>query len=371
MRRPTLPTPTPTRARTLFRLLGLVVGLAILVGVEILARALPEPAPPQGIALQPHFTRIWALTDPESALRMGFRVSADGLRLSQSPGPADAPLILTTGDSSIFGDGIPDGQTLHDTLGRALTEAGVPARVGTLAIPGYSTLQTRIVLDEVGWRMNPSLLVVGNLWSDCKLDTFRDADLLARLRSPAARMEALAGHLALFRQIRGRLNTARGKPATHVISWPTTGSEVGLRRVPVADYTRNLEAILDDARRRDVGVVFLRLTNRDLLSWGMRPQDSWTPYFAVQDAVAAAHGVPTVNAGEVFAGQDPNLVLRDTLHPTAEGDARLGRALAALLVANGWPSNRLVPSEGPPVTVPADGFDGRQRSKERAFLDTL
>ena len=106
---------------------------------------------------------VLGLLDPDSraALR-GFRISPDGLRVPAVEAPADAPLVVTLGGSSIFGDGVDDGDTIHDVMAAALRDAGCPTRVRTLALPGYSTLQTRILLDEIGWAMDPHLLVLGN-----------------------------------------------------------------------------------------------------------------------------------------------------------------------------------------------------------------
>lgn len=355
--------PRRTLRGALIRLAALLAGLAPLAGVEAVCRALPEPGTgTDGVSLRPHPTRIWSLVPEEQAQRFRFHVTDDGLRRPDHQGPADAPLILTTGDSSIFGEGIDDGDTIHDVLADTLTLAGQPVRVGTLAVLGYSTVQTRVVLDEVGWAMKPDLLVVANLWSDEKLDLFRDSDLLASQRSASARLEWGLSRLALFRHLRAGLNGLRGLPSTRIISWPRLGTEQGIRRVPLPDYLHNLETILDGARERNTGVVFLTLVHRDILRHGLRQTDSWTPYVRAQQEVARTHGVPVLDLATLLAGQDAKVVLRDELHPSEVGAFQIGQALARLLRDRGWPANRLVPHEGTPVPPPDDPFDGHGRT---------
>ena len=201
-------------------LLGILAALAVLGILEVAARAVPLPPSGKGIPLRPHPTRIWTLVPEAEAPSLGVRVSSEGLRLPAVEGPPEAPLILTLGDSSIFGDGVRDGETIHDTLASGLERHGCPTRVRTLAVPGYSTFQTRVVLDEIGWAMDPALVVVGNLWSDSKFEVMQDDDLAASLRRPAARVEWMLGRSALFMRLRAWINVALGRPPTRIVAWP-------------------------------------------------------------------------------------------------------------------------------------------------------
>lgn len=359
------------------RLAALAVGVALLALAEGVARLVPGPsAAARGIVLVAHPRRIWTLGEPveERGRPPFYRLTPEGFRRPAVDGPADAPLVLTTGDSSVFGDGIPDGATIHDRLQETLSRRGVPARVGTIAVPGHSTLQTRASLAEAGWDLHPDVLVVGNLWSDSNLDAFRDADLLAAAGAPLARAEALLSGSALFRHLRGAVNGALGRPRARKITWPTPGA-TGVRRVPLADYARGLEAILDEARARDVGVVVLTLANVPVLREGVRLDQEWAPYFTVQAAVAEARRVPRVMAAPLFRASrlSSEALFRDQLHPTEQGAALLAEGVAAALITAGWPARRPVPAEAPPVTVPADPFGGddvsTKPSVQRDLLD--
>jgi hypothetical protein len=344
------------------RLGALGIGLLLVLLAELIARVLPDPTPPaRGIVLNPDPTRIWALGEPPPDDRGPpfYRLSREGNRAVHAPGPAGAPLLLSTGDSSIFGDGLPDGKTLHDQLQVVLNARSISARVGTLAVPGYSTVQTLAALQEVGWEMQPHTLIVGNLWSDSNLDAFRDADLLRAAGSPMARVERLLVHSALFRQTRMGVNRALGRPAARKIAWPTPGQR-GVRRVPLADYARNLSAMFDGARERGVGVVVLTLANAPMLQDGLQSSQEWAPYFAVQSAVAEAHHVPRVEALSIYrsSGLPSRALFQDELHPTADACRLLAEGVADALVQAGWPARAPVASETAPVIAPSDPFDG-------------
>ena len=335
---------------------GLLLGL-----LELAARQIPEP--PQlerGIVLDPHPTRIWSLSAPapspyHPAL---YSVDADGMRSSAWEGTPDAPLILTLGDSSIFGDGILDEAALHAQLGQDLHGLGVEARTQTVAVPGYSLVQTTVVMEELGWARDPDLLLVGNLWSDCSLDSWRDEELLAAARSPFAMTERLLDHSTFFRRLRGLLNSALHRPATRTVTWPTAASQ-GIRRVPLAQYATLLQALLDEAAARGVGAIVLTLADQGALSAGQFV-GTCAPYAEVQTEIARGRGLPVVSALQVYQASGLSIrgLLHDGLHPNAQGVALLASAVARSLVDGGWPAARLVPGPAIHPTLPADPWDG-------------
>ncbi len=352
------------KRRLLFTLLAVAGALGAL---ETAARTLPRAVQPErGIVMPPHPTRGWTLRTPSDPRRARYRATPDGLRAPKEPGDPDAPLVLTTGDSSIFGDGLEDGETIHDQLQAELSRRGLAGRAATLGVPGYSTEQTGAVLEEAGWKLAPRLLVVANLWSDSNTERLRDRDLLAASSSVAGRAELALTGSALFYELRARINAARGLPATRKVTWPVLGAR-GLRRVPLRDYAANLARILEGARERGVGVIVLALANENVIR-GDREAQPWTPYFAVQAATAEAFGVPLLRAQDAFAGAGPGEVLHDGLHPNASGARRLAEALAAKLAETGWPASVPLPREAAAVAVPEDPWDGRERPRERSAV---
>ena len=250
-------------------------------------------------------------------------IDDDGLRVSVAEGPPKAPLILTIGDSSVFGHGVADGATLHDQLQARLARAGIPTRVRCGGSPGYSTVQSLALLDEVGWDAEPALLVVASMWSDSRLDRYRDEDLVGR--------GSILDRSSLFTLIRWGVRTVTGQPTTQKVAWPTP-SDAGIRRVPLATYRDNLDAIFTQARDHSVGVVVLGLPHAAWVAEGGTTTGAAAPYLAVLRSVAEARGVPYVDGTDTFVQRGEGLTLfRDQLHPNAEGHALLAQALADTL----------------------------------------
>jgi lysophospholipase L1-like esterase len=335
-----------------------VAALLVLGALEVAARVaapvLPAfavtPGKEASVLLNPHPTRLW-YTAPGLKESAGFKASINtlGLRgaLPADPKPEGRPRVLLLGDSSIYGHGVADDETLAVQLERALYAQGVAAEVINGGTPGYSTEQTIRFLDEVGWGLEPDLLIVGNLWSDNNYDLFQDADLLRTV-------DAFAGPLAgsaLYRLSAAWGDRLRGGRGARVVTW-TEGDQrpaEGGRRVPLPAYAANLAAIADGARARGVGVVYLALTNQ-LRQVDDRPTHSWGPYFAAQRAVANWYGLPVLDAQFVFlaSGKSGDALFVDAMHPSAEGFRLLAENAARRLTAEGWPAAaRYAPRDAP------------------------
>lgn len=356
--------------------------LFFLLIFEGIAQLLPDPweelrsqnDPQRSTLMIPDATRLWRMAEGQhSANGITVRTDADGFRQSQQPGPPDAPLILTLGDSSIFGHGLPDGDTLHDQLQAEMLAAQIPVRVLCGATPGYSTVQTLVWLEEAGWARQPQLLVIGSLWSDNNFEAFRDADLMGRSRDWQSRSLRFLSESALFRQVRYQALVSMGRPTAQKVTWPEEGA-MGYRRVTVEDYALNLQSMVEAARDRGIGVVFLGLSNALILNGLPLKGSDWEPYFAVQQATAQAYGLPRVDATEVFAAahlQATELFL-DKMHPNATGQKLLAQALKNTLLTAGWPQNPLLPSAHPnPIPIPTDTADGKHPRNEHSLQHTM
>ena len=334
--------------RALFSLVPLAVLLVTVEGVVRLVWEPPERPPELDLEMVPHPTRLWALNPGENTDRgRVYRVNEDQLRVVEDTG---APYrMFTTGDSSIFGHGLGSEDTLHAQLSRALGEQGTPTDVFCGAVPGYSTEQTLVVLDEVGWDLDPDVVVVGNLWSDNNFDNFVDAVWMAELRQPSRRIDyALLRFQSwqLLRQARHPDQPHEGLP----VGWIRDPEEPehGKRRVPLEDYAANLDRILVEAADRDVGVIFLLPCNRERLKMDGRGLAAWDIYFETMVAVADRRSVPWVDACDVLRLTElrGDAAFLDSMHPTGATNAAYGDAVAKTLVDAGWPE-RPVPDAGP------------------------
>lgn len=326
------------------------------VGARLVPAEWTSPPPPPGkganTPMVPDPRRIFRLPAGKVYLtEVPATIDDDGLRVSSAEGPADAPLILTIGDSSVFGHGVADGATLHDQLQARLARAKVRARVRCGGSPGYSTVQSLALLDEVGWALKPALLVVASMWSDSRLDRYRDETLVGR--------GSILDRSSLFTLVRWGVRTASGQPTAQKVAWPTP-SDAGIRRVPLALYRDNLDTILTQARDHDAGVVVLGLPHAAWVAEGNTTTGAAAPYLAVLRSVAEARGVPYVDGTDVFVQKGGERSLfRDQLHPDADGHALLAQALTDTLVEAGWPGESLLPAVGATTApLPADTYEG-------------
>ncbi len=332
---------------------GLVLVAALFVG-EGFARGLGIVAPawqardPGDVIMVGHPTRLWGMGEGKRSNAGSIAtINALGLRgdMPRMPRPVARARVLVTGDSSFFGHGVADDATPAVLVGAALRGHGLDVDTVNGAVPGYSTEQTRLLLDEIGWATEPTLLVVCNVWSDYNFDHFRDQDLL---RTQALFGRGLLARSALFRLAAGWGDSLRGGEGAHVVTWTqhSTWPESGVRRVSARRFAENLDRIARDAAARGIGVVFLRPTNRDMARGDDSGADVRAPYFDAQAAVAAWHGVPLIETGPAFAAAaallGPDQLFLDDLHPSAAGNAVLAGAMVDGLVAAGWPTSRLV-----------------------------
>lgn len=346
-------------ARLAFRI-GAALAVLVVLGVvaEVLSRAVAPQVPTWhgndngGVIMVGHPTRLWSIGP---GVRRNATATATieeiGLRspVPKGPRPAGRQRILVVGDSTFFGHGVDDDATMEAQLQELLRAAGTDVEVVNGGIPGYSTEQTRMLLDDVGWSLDPTLLVLGNIWSDNNFDLFSDADLL---RTRAAFATNPLARSAFFQILAGVVDRARGGPGAHLVTWTrqSTRPEHGQRRVPVQRYAANLDAMIRAAAARKIGAVLLVPTNTHLIAHPDDPDPVWKPYHEAQRAVAAHHGLPllqtlprmleaakTAPAGSLFV---------DDIHPSRAGHAVFAASIAAGLHAADWPAQPLLGKGG-------------------------
>ncbi len=323
------------------------------IGAEVPAWRLVDA---EGVVMTGHETRLWGLSpgvkqngDEKATINtLGLRGEAPAM-----PKPAGRTRVLVLGDSTWFGHGVPDDRTFPAQLEARLRADGLDVDVINAGIPGYSTEQTRILLDEVGWGLEPDMLLIGSLWSDNNVDSFRDQDLLETAR--VARENPLfASHF--FRLLAGAVDRARGGTGARIVTWtkqsqfPTHGG----RRVPLQRYAENLDVMAREAAAKGIGTALIGPCNVGMVDGRYPDGASWEVFFDAQRQVAAHHGVPwipTLPAMRAAAQDDAERLFVDVMHPSAEGHAVFAATAADALRAAGWPGERLLAKAAP---FPAD-----------------
>ena len=114
----------------------------------------PEPAP------------RWAQQSPST-------VSAFEEQVLETK-PSGVKRVVVLGDSTVYGHGVEDDETFSAQLDDRLGETVQVLNLGT---PGYSSAQSINLMTMRGWRLQPDLVVIANLWSDNNFDNFVDETL--------------------------------------------------------------------------------------------------------------------------------------------------------------------------------------------------
>jgi len=332
---------------------GLGVAAAVLLMAEGVARMMGPQIPEwQGgdrgaVVMGGHPTRLWGMnTGNRRVGTVAAFINEKGLRgeLPELPRPEGRERVMLVGDSTFFGHGIEDDETIIKQMVARLQERGLDVDGVNGGIPGYSTEQTRMLMEEDGWDLQPTLLLIGNLWSDNNFDHFRDADLL---RTRQMWMQNPMSRSSLFLMLAAGIDGLTGNPHARVVTWTRTSElpDTGIRRVPLKRYAQNIDVLIRGAASRGIGTVVVSPVNRQMAEQQVASDVAWQPYFDAQAAVAAHHGVPVIDlapaliaaASEHTGGE----LYLDEMHPTSLGAGYFADALTDGVVAAGWPEQDL------------------------------
>ncbi len=265
------------------------------------------------------------------------------------PKPAGVRRLLATGDSSVYGFGVEDGTPYIEVAADLLGEA---VEGHNAAIPGYSTFQTINLLQLRALKVEPDVVVIGNLWSDNNFDSFVDRDLLDAYSSwedgGTATVRELLRTSALYRLLDYRVRVMGGVRAeARKVGWTVgKGQQQGLRRVEANDYARNLDRLVDLAHGADAEVLFVLLPSQDDLHSRRSEPPAWALYRTIMRDTAERQGAPLLDVPELFraAGLPPTDLFLDEMHPTGVGHRVIGEALAEALA--GWARGEPLEHEG-------------------------
>jgi lysophospholipase L1-like esterase len=270
----------------------------------------------EGWALAPHEVR------QEGSITI--RVNSLGLRGPELGPPArDEVRILTVGDSSIFGLGVPEVYVFSTVAAAKLAATWArPVTPVIGGIPGYDSGQSRSQLEVIGPQVAPRWVVIANLWSDL----YR-VDPDHPLRSAVEPARALATWRVL------RIGLAPWL-LTRKVGWAERRESIGdegTTRVSLADYVANLEAMVATTRSSGARPVFLVLPAPLDIDPAPVPE-TVAAFRLAMTRVAQRAGAPVLDGPALFRAHHVGLgYWNDQVHPSAEGHAVLGEGLAALL----------------------------------------
>lgn len=310
------------------RVLALAFG-GVLVGVAELGARAWGVAP----AYQPEALGQWRMQanlrgrhtqGPRDGHGFVVTTNQDGLRTTleraRTPG---VPRVALLGDSTVFGWGVDDGDTVADGVVEGLP--GV--EVLNAGQPGYSTTQAAWLLGEVVAEYQPDLAVFFIPMHDHNTVLVSDREVLEGGRTPIAGVRVLlARHSSLYQTLRSVIFPHTDRP---FLLPDQATSEPRVERVSDAERSRALA----DARASlavnggGVAVGWLPfLADIEGPRGGERPSGPWARALSQDEAVSL------IDVRSCCSGQ--GLVLADDPgHLSAAGNRQAGLAVAAQLQA--------------------------------------
>lgn len=233
--------------------------------------------------------------------------------------------MITLGDSSVYGVMVEDAEVFSSVAARDLQSMlRQPVEAINGGVPGYSSEQARRLYTHRLADLQPDVVVIATLWSDSQPGPAPDA---IRFGSEGNVVQTVARFSNIFRLLEGLL---MGWRPVEQVGWMLSPGAEG-RRVPLPAYRENLRELASLAKSAGALPVFLVLpSDRDL-----GPTELEAPRPAYRTAMreeAKRAGAVLVQTPTLFHGGTQDLFF-DDVHPTAQGHAIIGRALAGELSA--------------------------------------
>ena len=357
---------------------SLVVLVGLLLLLEGTARWLDPRIPAwQGedshaVVMTGHPQRLWGLSAGKRTNAGTIAtITTDGLRVPVPEGPRDPGVerIMVLGDSTFFGYGVPDDASIAALLEQRL---GPNIQAINGGIPGYSTAQTERLMADVGWDLDPTLLLIGSFWSDTNYAAYPDAELL---KTRDAASQGLLHRSALARLLAGRLRLGG------VVSWTRFDElpDPTRRRVPVQAFAAALDRLIRAAAQRGIGAALLAPPAAVEVTGQARPPHHWTAYLDAQAQIARHHDIPHIEHTTDFRAhflshKSKEMLFIDDLHPTKLGLSAMATRVTLDLRSHDWPTQRLIGKGTAPFSVDSlvDGMPtGHGHAPDRSPMSNL
>lgn len=302
------------------------------------ANAALKKSPPEwrdGIPMVADDALGWALPKGAKIIHgdVNVEINSLGIRGPEIPpkGPDDLHL-LTIGDSSIFGHGVPYASIFSTVAAQLLSDSWsktvVPINGAT---PGHDTAQSLHTLRRLLPQVQADIVVIGNLWSDIyAIGSPLGADAM-KVVPPV--QDALRD-FALYRFLRQLYSPILNQEQ---VRWIEDREDIGDIQVPgstrtaLPDYVSNLREMVRMIKAAGAKPAFVILP-APLDADKVPPPDTVQQFRFAMAKVAEESGAPLLNGPAVFANEENMLgYFSDAVHPSAEGHLLLGKALAETL----------------------------------------
>jgi len=248
------------------------------------------------------------------------------------PAPPGQLRVAVLGDSCIYGAKLDAADMLGTRLAVELAARGLPqdrVAVLSLGVPGYSTVQIDLLLEETLDELSPDAVVLyPAAWNDQAPALAKpDAELLAELSAPSP--------IAWLRH-RSRVVTAvahvlQRRPVKEIVAaWEAGNPPLGYR-VPANEVEDNVRGMIARCRAAGVPVVVVAPAHpRETRATFPRTESD----AAAVISAARADGVPAIDAQQVLlaTGMDPGLHFTDNVHPSPIATRALAPVIADALM---------------------------------------
>jgi lysophospholipase L1-like esterase len=295
------------------------VAVRLYEGDPLLPLIPPEPYVDNAVLYRPNPTRRYDLRPGVDAVvgrdAVRIRINAAGFRDDADP-PEEKPpgtfRVVVLGDSFTFAGKVPLAETMVKRLESRL-QAGDPARryeALDMAVPGYNSEQEAVLLEEVGLRYHPDVVILAFVLND-GLPAGQLVPRHARLPEPVRRV-LKRSYLVQFlydheKRLRSEWRKGTFKGASEVED--LTPGAAGFGRVEAA-----LDRMRHATTRQGVPLV--------VAVWPMFERLSAYPFSEQHALVAEACGrlaIPVLDLLPSFRGHEASelWVARDDHHPNA------------------------------------------------------
>lgn len=288
------------------------------------------------VPMIPDDTRQWAL--PEGKLevsegKVSIRINSLNMRGPELAPPAAGDVrLLSLGDSTIFGTGVWEQEVFSSVAARRLTDAWHRNVVGVNGgVPGYTTEQSLSFLEAIQDDVQPSWILVGNIWSD----VYYEEEAHTAYVEHVSRIEGPLRHLATYRMLfRWLAPFSRARR----VRWITSAEDIGddpsgvLCRVPLGDYRANLIDMCLLACYAGARTAFVLLPAPMDIDPRVPPPETLQEYREAMRLLASELEAPLVDGPALLKERGGGLEwFVDQVHMSHIGHAEMGERLAGLL----------------------------------------